>query len=209
MCYPGYICLTLLLQETKLFTGSSLSRRCLGFTVLTFGFLFTMSAGIMPYLFGGGYTYVSHSVSCQPGPIEGEQQHRAEVVYHFFGSVMIYWVVFFTSILLFYKYFKNSGNKLELLLKPSTTSLLILVYLLCFLPESLVESVGALRIFNWVGGGETEEGEENEVYEQYGHVVMAVILPVFSSALNFLVHFRDIIKFPTVIQYEINGRNSV
>ena len=94
---------------------------------------------------------------------------------------------------------------MELLLKPSTTSLLILVYLLCFLPESVTETVEVLRIFNWLGRRE----EEDEGYEQYGHVVMAVILPVFSSALNFLVHFRDIIKYPTVIQYEVNGEEQI
>jgi len=32
---------------------------------------------------------------------------------------------------------------------------------------------------------------------------MAVILPVLSSAVNCIIHFRDIIRYPTIIEYEL------
>ena len=88
----------------------------------------------------------------------------------------------------------------EVFTRPKTTSLLVAVYLVCFLPESVSETIAALRVFNWVDLG--DPADTSDTFEKYGHVVMAVILPVLSSALNFCVHFRDIIRYPTMIEYE-------
>jgi len=58
-------------------TGNALKQRCLSFTIIVFGLLFTLSTGVMPYMVGGGYTYVNHSVSCQPD--DGSSGHRVGV----------------------------------------------------------------------------------------------------------------------------------
>ena len=204
MCTPGYVFLALLLEDcniSTIFGGNVRKMRCLSFTIITFGFLFTLSTGITPFLFGGGYTYVNHSVSCQPsnGKDENKEDHIAENLYHFFGSVQIYWVVTLTSVVFLCKNINRNG--ITVLGKPSTSSLLIFFYLLCFLPESVSETLSCLRIFNIILV--PEFAEDNEIYEMYAHVVMAVILPIVSSAANCLVHFFYIIRFPTMVQYEV------
>ena len=60
--------------------------------------------------------------------------------------------------------------------------------------------MSALSIFNVIV---LTEKNTSHFYENYSHVLMAVILPILSSAVNCCVHLVDIMRYPTMVRYEV------